>query len=60
MTIEVIAEQPSKAPPPILVTEFGIVIEVRHVQPEKADSAMLFVPSFITIFVLVGIVPLYL
>ena len=29
-------EQPLKVPPPILVTEFGIVTDVRLEQPEKA------------------------
>ena len=53
-------EQPENAPLPILVTEFGIVIEVRLEFPEKALSAIPFVFSFTAIFVFAGIVPLYL
>ena len=58
--MEVIPEQPEKAEPPIFVTELGMVSEVRSEQPLKAEAAIPVVPSFISIFVLEGIVPLYL
>ena len=44
----------------MLVTLSGIVILVSPVQSLKAESVMLNVPSFNTIAVLLGIVPLYL
>ena len=43
----------------MLVTLSGIVMLVRPVQPEKAEPAMPNVPSFNTIEVLLGKVPLY-
>ena len=58
--ISVIPEQPENAALPIYVTEFGIVIEDRAEQPEKALLTIPFVPSLMTIFVLAGIAPLYL
>jgi len=58
--IEVRPEQLKNAPFPILVTELPIMIEVRPKQLLKAKLAMPFIPSFTTIFVFVGIVPLYL
>ncbi len=51
--------QPLKAELPIFVNEFGMVIEVRPVQPEKAKFAIPLVPSFITIFEFAGMLPLY-
>jgi hypothetical protein len=57
---EVRPEQLPKAHSPIFVTEFGIVIEDKFEQLLKAPSAIPFVPSFITICVFAGIVPLYL
>ena len=34
--------QPDKAQPPILVTEFGMVIDVKPLQPLKVYSSILF------------------
>ena len=50
--------QLEKAPSPIFVTLSGIVTLVSSYQPEKALVAMPSVPSFNTIEVLLGIVPL--
>ena len=58
--MEVRPEQPENALVPMQVTLDGIVTEVNLEQPENAFSAMPFVPSMIVMFVLVGIVPLYL
>lgn len=52
--------QLEKAPSPIFVTLSGIVTLVSSLQSEKALAAMPGVPSFNTIEVLLGIVPLYL
>ena len=59
MLREVRPEQPLKASPSILVTELGMVTEVRPKQPEKADGVIPVVPSFMSIFVFEGMVPLY-
>ena len=48
-----------KALEPILVTLSGIVMLVRPVRLEKAEPAIPTVPSFKTIDVFSGIVPLY-
>jgi len=57
---EVRLEHPSKAEYSILFTELGMVMEVRPEQPENAPPEIPVVPSFISIFVFEGIVPLYL
>ena len=44
----------------MLVTLSGIVMLVKPVQPVKADAAIPFVPSLMTILVLADMVPLYL
>jgi len=43
MVNEVKPSQYAKAPDPILVTELGIVTEVRSSHPEKVLSSMLFI-----------------
>ena len=53
MVIEVRALHILKAPPPMLVTEFGIVTEVRlGYQPINAPSPILVTPSLIITFLM--------
>ena len=57
---EVSPLQLSNAEFPIEVTELGIVTDVSPLQDMNALPAIIFVPSFMLIDVLSGIVPLYL
>lgn len=59
IVIDVRPEQPLKAFSPMCFIDSGIVIEVRPEQPENAEPAIPLVPSFMLIFVFVGIEPLY-
>ena len=60
MVIVVKPVQPENAELPILVTPLGMVIEVKPVQLENAEPEIETVPSFTSILVPAGIVPLYL
>ena len=59
-TIEVKPLHQRKAPSPIVVTEHGMVTEVKPEQPMKAQLAIPTQPAFKTIEMPLGIVPLYL
>ena len=48
-----------KAWVPMLLTELGIVMDVKPLQYWKAEPVIPIVPSFSTMLVLVGMVPLY-
>ena len=52
--------QPLKAMVPMVVTELGMVIEVKPLQPSKAPELTDTTPFFIATEVLLGISPLYL
>ena len=60
MVIEVKPVQPAKVQRPIEVTELGMVMEIRHLQPSKADWLIDTVPFLMLIAMLLAISPLNL